>query len=158
MFTIQICMLLMLHPSNCVMIAVIMVAAASVVLLPIGGSSNKQTIQKISLGNLRWSLSYPPTTAPSGNYLTDSSRWDNNYSSDLTHRNNQHNSDKNKTGTGSLNAGNDVYGLPGQGEELSSSADHIADNHNLTKLSTLLTLLLLQLFLHLRHAISLQFD
>lgn len=31
-------------------------------------------------------VSYPPTTAPSGNYLTDSSRWENNYSSDLSHK------------------------------------------------------------------------
>ncbi|XP_065356503.1 lachesin [Calliphora vicina] len=99
-------------------------------------------------GIIRLYVSYPPTTAPTGNYLTDSSRWDNNYSSDLTHKNNQHNSNKNKTGLNSLNAANDVYGLPGQGEELSSRAAYFRQ----TQLFSLL-LIMLQIILHLRRFI-----
>uniref|UniRef100_A0A1I8MQE0 Ig-like domain-containing protein n=1 Tax=Musca domestica TaxID=7370 RepID=A0A1I8MQE0_MUSDO len=87
-------------------------------------------------GIIRLYVSYPPTTAPTGNFLTDPTRWDGAYGSDSSRS--HHGSDKNTHYQIKLNeialseqksqlvdktAGpNDIYGVPGQGEELSSAA------------------------------------
>lgn len=47
--------------------------------------------------NLLLAVSYPPTTASTGNYLTDSNRWDNNnYGSENGHKTNHYGTDKSK--------------------------------------------------------------
>ncbi|KAM7351030.1 dpr-interacting protein zeta [Cochliomyia hominivorax] len=118
-------------------------------------------------GIIRLYVSYPPTTAFTGNYLTDSSRWDNNYNSEFSHKN--QNSDKialtnlnaivlsqqksflDKTAANGLNNGNDVFGLPGQGEELSSQASLL--NHQQFPHNIFNKLLMLHIVLVLRQFI-----
>ncbi|XP_073821177.1 dpr-interacting protein zeta isoform X2 [Musca autumnalis] len=87
-------------------------------------------------GIIRLYVSYPPTTAPSGNFLTDPTRWDGAYGSDSSRS--HHGAEKNKT------AGpNEIYGIAGQGEELSSGVATATDVAAIDIGKRLLTLALL---------------